>query len=164
MNIAVLVKMVPDTESRLEVRDGQLDESGFKYMVNPYDEFAVEQAVQFKEAAGGKVTLVALFSEASSIDTDLRKMLAIGCDEAIVLRQPNYRGDRPAANAAALAGAHRAGRGRGSRDRYARATARPRQAPGIGLWHSEGPARLPARRSGSPGGGPRAARTRRAPR
>ena len=86
MNIAVLVKMVPDTESRLEVRDGVLDESGFKYMVNPYDEFAVEQAVQFREAGGGKVTLVALFSEASSIDTDLRKMLAIGCDEVLALR------------------------------------------------------------------------------
>lgn len=103
MNIAVLVKMVPDTESRLEVRDGVLDEAGFKYMVNPYDEFAVEQAVQFREAGGGKVTLVALFSEATNIDTDLRKMLAIGCDEALVLRQPGYRGDRPAANAATLA-------------------------------------------------------------
>ena len=103
MDIAVLIKIVPDTESRLEIRDGKLDESGFKYMVNPYDEFAVEQAVQFKEATGGKVTLVALFSETSSIDTDLRKMLAIGADEVIVLRQSNYRGDRPAGNAAALA-------------------------------------------------------------
>ncbi|MEC9354244.1 MAG: electron transfer flavoprotein subunit beta/FixA family protein [Candidatus Thermoplasmatota archaeon] len=103
MDIAVLIKIVPDTESRLEIRDGKLDESGFKYMVNPYDEFAVEQAVQFKEATGGKVTLVALFSETSSIDTDLRKMLAIGADEVIVLRQSNYRGDRPAGNATALA-------------------------------------------------------------
>ncbi|SVA42384.1 uncharacterized protein METZ01_LOCUS95238, partial [marine metagenome] len=103
MDITVLIKIVPDTESRLEIRDGKLDESGFKYMVNPYDEFAVEQAVQFKEATGGKVTLVALFSETSSIDTDLRKMLAIGADEVIVLRQPNYRGDRPAGNATALA-------------------------------------------------------------
>ena len=103
MNIAVLIKIVPDSESRLEVRGGKLDESDFKYMVNPYDEFAVEQAVQFKEAAGGKVTLVSLFSETSSIDTDLRKMLAIGADEVIVLRQPDYRGDRPAGNATTLA-------------------------------------------------------------
>ena len=58
MNLVVLVKMVPDTESRLEVRDGVLAESGFKYMVNPYDEFAVEQAVQFREAGGGKVPAV----------------------------------------------------------------------------------------------------------
>ena len=45
MNTVVLVKMVPDTESRLEIVDGKVNENGFKYMVNPYDEFAVEQAV-----------------------------------------------------------------------------------------------------------------------
>ena len=102
MNIVVLVKMVPDTESRLEILDGKVNESGFKYMVNPYDEFAVEQAVQFKEAGGGKVTLVSLFSNDTSIDTDLRKMMAIGADEAIVLRQDDYRGDRPSSNARVL--------------------------------------------------------------
>jgi len=94
--------MVPDTESRLEIVDGKVNESGFKYMVNPYDEFAVEQAVQFKEAGGGKVTLVSLFSNDTSIDTDLRKMMAIGADEAIVLRQDDYRGDKPSSNAKAL--------------------------------------------------------------
>ena len=97
MNIAVLIKMVPDTESKLEVNDGTLSDQNFKYMVNPYDEFAVEQAVQFKEAEGGKVTLLSLFSEDSSIDTDLRKMLAIGADEIVVLRQNGYRGDKPLA-------------------------------------------------------------------
>ena len=102
MNIVVLVKMVPDTESRLEIVDGKVNENGFKYMVNPYDEFAVEQAVQFKEAGGGKVTLVSLFSNDTSIDTDLRKMMAIGADEAIVLRQNDYRGDRPSSNAKIL--------------------------------------------------------------
>ena len=105
MNIAVLIKMVPDTESKLEVNDGALSDQNFKYMVNPYDEFAVEQAVQFKEAEGGKVTLLSLFSEDNSIDTDLRKMLAIGADEIVVLRQQGYRGDKPLANAKALSDA-----------------------------------------------------------
>ena len=105
MDIVVLVKMVPDTESRLEIVDGKLNESGFKYMVNPYDEFAVEQAVQFKEAVGGKVTIVSLFSSDASIDTDLRKMMAIGADEAVVLRQDGYRGDRPSSNAKTLSNA-----------------------------------------------------------
>ena len=105
MNIAVLIKMVPDTESKLEVNDGNLNDQNFKYMVNPYDEFAVEQAVQFKEAEGGKVTLLSLFSEDSSIDTDLRKMLAIGADEIVVLRQNGYRGDKPLANAKVLSDA-----------------------------------------------------------
>ena len=105
MNIAVLIKMVPDTESKLEVNDGTLSDQNFKYMVNPYDEFAVEQAVQFKEAEGGKVTLLSLFSENNSIDTDLRKMLAIGADEIIVLRQNGYQGDKPLANAKILSDA-----------------------------------------------------------
>ena len=105
MNIAVLIKMVPDTESKLEVNDGVLNDQNFKYMVNPYDEFAVEQAVQFKEAEGGKVTLLSLFSEDNSIDTDLRKMLAIGADEIVVLRQNGYRGDKPLANAKVLSDA-----------------------------------------------------------
>ncbi|OIR22910.1 MAG: hypothetical protein BET99_03310 [Marine Group III euryarchaeote CG-Epi2] len=103
MNIAVLIKMVPDTESRLEIVDGKVKEDGFKYMVNPYDEFAVEQAVQFKENVGGKVTLVCLFSDNSGIDTDLRKMMAIGADEAIVLRQDEYQGDKPSSNSKLLA-------------------------------------------------------------
>ena len=105
MNIAVLIKMVPDTESKLEVNDGTLSDQNFKYMVNPYDEFAVEQAVQFKESEGGKVTLLSLFSEDNSIDTDLRKMLAIGADEIIVLRQNGYQGDKPLANAKILSDA-----------------------------------------------------------
>ena len=105
MNIAVLIKMVPDTESKLEVNDGSLNDQNFKYMVNPYDEFAVEQAVQFKEVEGGKVTLLSLFSENNSIDTDLRKMLAIGADEIVVLRQEGYRGDKPLANAKVLSDA-----------------------------------------------------------
>ncbi len=105
MNIVVLIKMVPDTESKLEVNAGELNDQNFKYMVNPYDEFAVEQAVQFKEAEGGKVTLLSLFSEDNSIDTDLRKMLAIGADEIVVLRQNGYRGDKPLANAKLLSNA-----------------------------------------------------------
>jgi electron transfer flavoprotein beta subunit len=105
MNIAVLIKMVPDTESKLEVNDGKLSDQNFKYMVNPYDEFAVEQAVQFKETEGGKVTLLTLFSEDNSVDTDLRKMLAIGADEIIALRQNEYKGDKPLANAKILSDA-----------------------------------------------------------
>ena len=107
MNIVVLIKMVPDTESRLEITDGKVNEEGFKYMVNPYDEFAVEQAVQFKEAVGGNVTIVSLFSKESVIDTDIRKMMAIGADEAVVLRQEGYRGDKPSSNAKVLSKAIR---------------------------------------------------------
>ena len=105
MNVAVMIKLVPNTETKFVIDNGKVNENEFKYFINPYDEFAVEQAVQFKEAEGGKVTLLSLFSEDNSIDTDLRKMLAIGADEIVVLRQNGYRGDKPLANAKVLSDA-----------------------------------------------------------
>ena len=42
MNIAVMVKLVPNTETKFEIENGKVKESGFRYFINPYDEFAVE--------------------------------------------------------------------------------------------------------------------------
>ena len=103
MNIAVMVKLVPNTETKFEVENGKVKEAGFKYFINPYDEFAVEQGVQFKETFGGKVTLVTLFKESPEAERELRKMLAIGADGVVYLKQEEYRGDRPRANAIVLA-------------------------------------------------------------
>jgi len=103
MNIAVMIKLVPNTETKFEIENGKVNETGFKYFINPYDEFAVEQGVQFKESFGGKVTLITLFKESPEAERELRKMLAIGADEVIYLKQENYRGDRPRANANILA-------------------------------------------------------------
>ena len=103
MNIAVMVKLVPNTETKFEIENGKVKESGFRYFINPYDEFAVEQGIQFKETFGGKVTLITLFKESPEAERELRKMLAIGADEVIYLKQDDYRGDRPRANAIVLA-------------------------------------------------------------
>ena len=103
MNIAVMVKLVPNTETKFEIENGKVKESGFRYFINPYDEFAVEQGIQFKETFGGKVTLITLFKENPEAERELRKMLAIGADEVIYLKQDDYRGDRPRANAIVLA-------------------------------------------------------------
>ena len=103
MRILVCVKQVIDTAARIDLKDQKVDGAGLARVLNPYDEFAVEQAVQFKENIGGKVTLVCLFSDNPGIDTDLRKMMAIGADEAIVLRQEGYRGDKPSTNSKILA-------------------------------------------------------------
>ena len=103
MRILVCVKQVIDTAARIDLKDQKVDGAGLARVLNPYDEFAVEQAVQFKENVGGKVTLVCLFSDNSGIDTDLRKMMAIGADEAIVLRQEGYQGDKPSTNSKLLA-------------------------------------------------------------
>jgi len=58
MNSIVCLKEVPDTETRIEIRDGQIVEEGIQYVVNPYDEYALEEALKWQEQLGGKVTLL----------------------------------------------------------------------------------------------------------
>ncbi|HPN95666.1 MAG TPA: electron transfer flavoprotein subunit beta, partial [bacterium] len=60
MNIIVLVKQVPDTETRIKVQPGSTDivREGVSYLLNPYDEFAVEEALKIKEAKGGEVVVI----------------------------------------------------------------------------------------------------------
>lgn len=86
MDIIVCVKRVPDTETRISIsEDGtDIDPSGVKYIVSPYDEFAVEAALRTVEAAGdGEVTLVTL-GGADSQET-LRAGMAMGADGAVLL-------------------------------------------------------------------------------
>ncbi|MBU0496030.1 MAG: electron transfer flavoprotein subunit beta/FixA family protein [Chloroflexi bacterium] len=80
MNFIVCVKEVPDTESRIEVRDGKVVEEGLQYVLNPYDEYALEEALKWQEAVGGKVTLVSLGPERAR--ESILKGLAMGADEA----------------------------------------------------------------------------------
>jgi electron transfer flavoprotein beta subunit len=83
----VCVKRVPDTEARIRIGgDGaSIDPAGVKFVLNPYDEFAVEAALKQKEAAGsGEVTVLSAGS-ADSAET-LRTALAMGADRAILLK------------------------------------------------------------------------------
>jgi electron transfer flavoprotein beta subunit len=78
---------VPDSEARVRIAgDGSaIDSSGVKYVMNPYDEFALEQALQLKEAAGeGTVTAITLGSDEAK--ETLRSALAMGADEGVLLR------------------------------------------------------------------------------
>ena len=87
MKSIVCVKRVPDTEARIRIAgDGaSIDPSGVKFVLNPYDEFAVEAALKHKEAAGqGEVTVVSV-GDASSAET-LRTALAMGADNAVLLK------------------------------------------------------------------------------
>ena len=52
MKILVLMKQTFDTEEEIFLVDGKLKESGVKYVINPYDEYAVEQAILLKEQQG----------------------------------------------------------------------------------------------------------------
>jgi len=86
VNIIVCVKRVPDTEARIRIgEDGtSIDPSGIKYILSPYDEFAVEAALRLKEQVGeGEVTVMTV-GDGSAQET-LRAALAMGADRAVLL-------------------------------------------------------------------------------
>ena len=87
MKSVVCVKRVPDTEARIKIASGGsgIDPAGVKFVMNPYDEFAVEAALKHKEAAGaGEV--VALSVGTSDAAETLRTALAMGADQAVLLK------------------------------------------------------------------------------
>lgn len=83
MEIAVLLKQVPATESLIEIADGDtaIKAEGINWVMNPYDELAVEEALQIRDAAGGSVTVFTLGPE-KSVEA-LRTALAMGADTAV---------------------------------------------------------------------------------
>ncbi len=87
MKIAVCIKRVPDTETRIRIAgDGKsIDEAGVKFVLNPYDEYAVEEALRLKEKAGqGEVVAIAMGTEQSQ--ETIRTALAMGADRGILLK------------------------------------------------------------------------------
>jgi electron transfer flavoprotein beta subunit len=104
VKVAVCIKRVPDTEARIKIgSDGKsIDETGVKFVLNPYDEYAVEEALKLKEQAGsGEVVIIALGSDASQ--ETIRTALAMGADRGVLLKTDAVSLD-PVANAQALAG------------------------------------------------------------
>ena len=84
MNSIVCVAYVPDTETKIKVAaDGKsIDESDVKWIVSPYDEFALEEAIKTKESkGGGTVTVASLGPERAK--TGIRECLARGADDGI---------------------------------------------------------------------------------
>lgn len=85
MEILVLVKRVPATDAKIKIgRDGKsIDPTGVEFVLNPYDEFAVEEALRTKDRRGGTVTVLTLGPAAAQ--KDLRTCLAMGADKAVLL-------------------------------------------------------------------------------
>ena len=86
MDVIVCVKRVPDTETRIKIGEGgaAIDPAGVKFIMSPYDEYAVEAALRTKEATGaGEVTLVTLGDDGAQ--ETLRAGLAMGADKAVLL-------------------------------------------------------------------------------
>jgi len=86
LNIVVCVKRTPDTEAKIRLGEGggTIDPNGVKFIISPYDEFAIEAALQTKEAVGdGEVVLLSLGGEGTQ--ETLRQGLAMGADRAVLL-------------------------------------------------------------------------------
>ena len=83
MDIVVLVKQVPDTwaEKRLDPSDHTVDRAAVDAVLNEIDEYAIEAALQMKEAHGGEVTILSMGPERAT--ETLRKALSMGADKAV---------------------------------------------------------------------------------
>ncbi len=102
MDVIVLVKRVPDPEAQIEVKgDGTGVAVEERYVMNFFDNLAVEEAIRIKEKVGGKVTAITL-GPPSSVEV-LRTALAMGVDEAILVEDEAFQGEDEFATARVLA-------------------------------------------------------------
>jgi electron transfer flavoprotein beta subunit len=91
MKFVACVNHVPDTTAKINIGpDGKsIDKTGVGYIINPYDEFAVEECLRLKEKNGGEVIVVSLGGDAHK--ETLRKALAMGVDKAVLLKDDSLR-------------------------------------------------------------------------
>lgn len=87
MNILVCIKQVPDTETRIKIAGDKksIDPTDVNWILNPYDEYAVEEALRIKEKLGNTtVTVVSVGSERTV--SAIRSALAMGADQAVLIK------------------------------------------------------------------------------
>ncbi|MEJ2608390.1 MAG: electron transfer flavoprotein subunit beta, partial [Anaerolineales bacterium] len=90
MNIVVCVKQTADPAATVTVEDGKISWGDTPMILNPWDEYAVEEALRIKEKHGGKVTALSLGPERAK--EALKQALAMGCDEGILVSDPVFAG------------------------------------------------------------------------
>jgi len=107
MKIIVCVKVVPDTASRLKVAENsrQIVESDLTWIISPYDEFAIEEALKLREKHSGEVILISLGPE--RVAAGLRNGLAMGADAAHQVWDPLFENLDASGRATVLAAAVR---------------------------------------------------------
>jgi electron transfer flavoprotein beta subunit len=89
LNFVVCVKQTPDSAAKISVENGQVTwDAGL--VVNPWDEYAVEEAIRLKEKHGGKA--IALCMGPESAKEALKTCIAMGCDDAILVSDPALKG------------------------------------------------------------------------
>src|SRR5690625_5243876 len=83
MDIYVLLKKTFDTEEKIVISDGEIEDDSAEFIINPYDEYAVEEAINQRDEHGGEVTVVTIGDEDS--EKQLRTALAMGADKAVLI-------------------------------------------------------------------------------
>ena len=104
MNIIVCIKQVPETtEVRINPETNTLVREGIKSIINPFDMYAIEEAVRLKEKFGGKTTVITMGPPQA--DVALREAISMGIDEAVLLSDRAFAGSDTWATSYTLAGA-----------------------------------------------------------
>jgi electron transfer flavoprotein beta subunit len=101
LNIIACIKQTPDSAATLNVSNSHVGWGDAPLVVNPWDEYAVEEALLLRDAHGGKVTVFTMGPE-QAIQA-LRTCLAVGCDETILVSDPALKGSDVSATAYTLA-------------------------------------------------------------
>lgn len=86
MKIIVCVSLVPDSTTKIKISDTKrsIDETGVSYVLNPYDEFAVEEALRIKEKNGGEVTAISFGTDKSK--EAIKKSFQMGADKGVLIK------------------------------------------------------------------------------
>ncbi|KIV50534.1 electron transfer flavoprotein subunit beta/FixA family protein, partial [Aneurinibacillus migulanus] len=91
MNILVLIKQTFDTEEKIVLENDAVSEDGVEFIMNPYDEYAVEEAITLRDEHGGEVTVITVGPERA--ESALRTALAMGADKAVIVDDEDIETD-----------------------------------------------------------------------
>lgn len=87
MNIVVFIKQTFDTEAKIVLDgNGKIDANGVNLIINPYDEYAIEEGIKLKEKLGGEVTVVSMGGPRAQ--EAIRTALAMGADKGVLVSDP----------------------------------------------------------------------------
>ncbi len=89
MRFIVLVKQVPDTEAKIKITEGSTDEEGIKWILSPFDEHALEEALRQKEKTQAEITALSLGPKRAA--DALRSSYALGVDKAVHIQDDTYQ-------------------------------------------------------------------------
>ncbi|MDN9008673.1 electron transfer flavoprotein subunit beta/FixA family protein [Brevibacillus laterosporus] len=91
MKILVAMKQTFDTEEKIIIQDGLISDDGVETIINPYDEYAIEEAIKLRDELGGEVIVMTVGKDGA--EKELRTALAMGADRAVLVDDESLFGD-----------------------------------------------------------------------